>query len=194
VSFSLRFSRDSDDFNSRFNASGDGLNGPPEVRAEPFQERVPAGPDLTATARAARALLCEQSQRGADGRFVASNVDAGGTLAHSEQFWALVEPACRETAGRVRADLGLADGEASEIQIGLIDNYVQARLLRESLWASLVDRGGPVTGKGNSRRVLAEYWKASDRERDRAQLLGLERRSRTVRSIAEAIAAAPEAR
>jgi hypothetical protein len=154
----------------------------PEATA---RERVPAGPDLGACFREARALLRSQPQHGADGRFVAGNTEPAGTLAHSAQLWALVAPACEETAARVRVDLGLDHGSASEIQRGMVDNYVQARLLRESLWASLVDRGGPITAKGNARRVLAAYWQASDRERDRAQLLGLQRQARKVPTLAD---------
>jgi hypothetical protein len=81
-------------------------------------------------------------------------------------------------AATIAVDLGLED--ESVIQRGMVDNYAEARLLREYLWAYLVDRGGPITPKGNCRRALEAYWKASDRERDRAQLLGLSRRSKQV--------------
>src|SRR2546427_4814131 len=98
----------------------------PDVAAEavetPAKERVPAGPDLGACFREARERLRSQPQHGADGRFVAGNTDSGGTLVHSAQLWALVEPACRETASRVCRDLGLDDGSASEIQRGMVDN------------------------------------------------------------------------
>ena len=147
---------------------------------EPLDKRVPAGPDLVEAFRQARARLRAQPQRGDDGRFVPGNSEAAGPLAYSEQIWALVEPARREMAARVCRDLGFDENTASEIQRGIVDNYVEARLLRESLWASLLDRGGPVTAKGNSRRVLDAYWKASDRDRDRAALLGLERRQKKV--------------
>jgi len=163
-----------------------------EAPAEPVNERVPVGPDLAGSFREARALLRSQRQRGDDGRFVAGNTEAAGPMTYSEQLWALVEPACRETAASVRRDLGLDGDDASEIQRGLIENYVEARLLRESLWAQLVDRGGPVTAKGNSRRVLDAYWKASDRERDRAQLLGLARRQKRVEDPIEGVRRAVE--
>jgi hypothetical protein len=151
----------------------------PQAPNSPLAQLAPSGLDTVEVFRDARAQLASQPQRDQAGRFTAGNTEAGGTLTRSEQLWALVEPARRELTASVRESLGL-DADASEVMLGLVENYAEARLLRQSLWASLIDRGGPVTAKGNGRRVLDAYWRASDRERDRAALLGLQRRAKRV--------------
>ena len=113
------------------------------------------------------------------GHFVAGNVEAGTTLARSEAFWTAVGPAKRELLERVRVDAGL-NGEAAETLNGLMDAYAEARLLRSSQFVRLVELGGPITTKGKARALYSTYLAALDREIKLAQIIGIERRSKSV--------------
>jgi hypothetical protein len=113
------------------------------------------------------------------GRFVATNVEAGTTLAHSEGFWAAVADAKRELLDRVRRDAGL-NGDAAETMLGLQEAYVEARLLRSSQFVRLVELGGPITTKGKSRALYGAYLAALDREMKLAQIIGIERKQKHV--------------
>jgi hypothetical protein len=121
------------------------------------------------------------------GRYIRGAIGgAGKTLAGSELLRAALEPLKHEIASRVLTDRGADDG-AAETLVGLTGAYAESRLLREAMWARMLELGGPVTNKGKKRALFDAYLSALDREVKLATLLGLERRQRQL-NIAEAFA------
>ena len=87
----------------------------------------------------------------------------------------------------VETDLGV-DGDTATTLRGLIDAYAEARLFRTAMFLRLIDMGGPLTTKGSARALYRSYLSALDRETKLAQVLGLERRAKRVRTLAEVMA------
>ena len=92
----------------------------------------------------------------------------------------------RELVTTVETDLAASD--AAETKRGLIDGYAEARLLRSAMFARLMDLGGPITSKGRQRALYGAYLNALDREVKLAQVIGLDRRTKPVESLADILA------
>lgn len=168
-------------------AGGPATNGPQPPALEAATDAAVAAPTPTSRVRdALSALAAPPARDPVTKRFIGANVAAGTTLARSAAFWSAVEPAKRELVERVRADLAI-DGSSVETLLGLIDGYVEARLFRTSMFLRLVDLGGPITTKGKARALYRAYLEALDRETKLAQVLGLERRAKTVPSLDEVL-------
>jgi hypothetical protein len=107
--------------------------------------------------------------------------NAGVTFEQSEAFWEAVAPAKREIVARVRSDAG-ADDDAAQTRLGLEEAYAEVHLFRRSMFIRLLEGAhpGPITGKGRTKALYTAYLSALDRETKLAQLLGLERRARSV--------------
>lgn len=170
---------------------GKGAAGRPEAPIARHSE--PAAPDLDGTVGAAVAELTTRSDHGAGGRFTKGNTAAWKTGARSQQLPLALADAKAELNAKVGADLGLdtRDGGAAETLLGTADAYAEARLLRTSLFHTLAQQGGPVTGKGRTRAALTTYLAVLDRELRLATALGFERRARPTNPV-EAVRRAVE--
>jgi hypothetical protein len=155
-------------------------NGTQEPSVQP-----PSTGDTRAEVAAAVRELQQAPDRDPDnGQFVAGN---SANLRHGRRAGedgalrrALAEPA-RALEAAVLGDLAIAkDGAAATTLRGLVGGYVEARLLRESLFARLIEIGGPVTTKGSKRALFDAWLSVLDRERRLALDLGLTRRARDV--------------
>lgn len=169
-----------------------GPNGPVGAAVLPGTETPAADtiatPSTTSAVRDVLAALTAKPTRDpVTQRFIVGTLAAGGTLERSEQFWSAIEPIKRELAGRVRADLAVDDSSV-ETMLGLIDAYAEARLFRTSMFLRLVDQGGPITAKGKARALYTAYLGALDRETKLAQVLGLERKAKPIKSLQEVLA------
>ena len=155
---------------------------PPASRLEPVVAQEPA--------EAASAAVAEIAQRPnqdpATGRWLPGNEAAlrhGLRRRPESALWELLGPAREELAARVRQDV-LPGAEAAATLEGLADGYAEVRLLRESLFARMVQAGGPITAKGRMRPLLAAFLSCLDREQRLAGLLGLERRAKSLPDLA----------
>ena len=125
-------------------------------------------------------LLARREERDSKGRFTHENTAHLGTLEHSMQLWAALEPLKQEMTRRVRRQLAVDTDDAAETLLGVIDGYVEARLLRSSAFVRLSQLGGFMTSKGKARALLGTWASAFDREMRAAERLGLEPRSKDV--------------
>lgn len=137
------------------------------------------GPDVEACVREAIASL-------GLGTDPSMNAGINKPLARSERLWAAVDGTKRELLDQVRRDAGGIEDAPVTLQ-GIQECYCEARLLRTSMFLRLVDVGGPVTAKGKARALYQAWCQAVDRETKLAQVLGLDRKSRVVRSLSDYI-------
>lgn len=161
----------------------------PEAQSSPSRQPRANGHDTARRVSEALEAIQAQPDRGPDGRFVRGNIAAGKSMVRSAALWSSLGVAKRELVASVRVDLA-ADESAAETLSGLIDSYVEARLLRTSLFIRLSEMNGPVTAKGRVRALYAAYLSALDRERRLALDLGLQRRTKPL-SLEQALAQAP---
>lgn len=154
----------------------------------PSREQLSDGQD---TARQVVDALEEIHQRPdrdpETGRFIEGNLAAGRTLARSETLWSALSGAKADLMSKVRADLVADEGAAETLQ-GLVESYVEVRLLRSSLFIRLSETAGPVTGKGRVRSLFTAYLATVDKETRLATTLGLERRARRIPTLEEVMA------
>jgi hypothetical protein len=136
--------------------------------------------------------LAERPERNEKGQFVPNGLASAKTLERSEAWWSAVASAKRDLVADVQTDCAV-DGQTASTMYGLIDSYAEARLLRTAMFMRLTDLGGPVTTKGKARALYRAYLLALDREIKLAQILGLDRRQRTL-TPSEALMQSPEAR
>jgi hypothetical protein len=125
----------------------------------------------------ARSLLRDDK-----GKFITGAFKTGE---HSEAFWIGIEPVKRDLVERVRQQLGVENTDGRETLLGVIDGYVEARLLRQSSFLRMCLQGGPVTNKGKTRGLLAAWGSFFDREMRAAERLGLVKVARRVQTPAE---------
>lgn len=149
------------------------------IRPSPSGDLPPNGAVDGRVSKALADLQQRPDRDPATGRFVKGNTAAGKTLARSEALWSALAGAKHELAEQLHSDLAL-DGNAAATMAGLVDAYVEARLLRHSLFTRMVEMGGPITTKGKARALFSSYLSVLDRERRLALDLGLERRQRPV--------------
>jgi hypothetical protein len=115
-------------------------------------------------------LLARREERDSKGRFIHENTGHLHTLEHSAQLLAALEPLKQEMVMRVRVQLAADTDDAPETLLGVIDGYVEARLLRSSAFVRLSQLGGFMTSKGKARALLGT-WRARWRWRARAHTL-----------------------
>lgn len=132
-----------------------------------------------AAAAAMRTLASRPDRDPTTGQFVPGNTAAGVALHRSQALVELLDAARRELTAQVRADLAI-NGDAAATLEGMVEAYAEARLLRASMFARMVETGGPVTNKGTKRAIFDAFLSALDRERRLALDLGLRRVKREV--------------
>jgi len=125
-------------------------------------------------------VLARRNERDRFGRFTRDNAAHLQTLEHSAQLRAALEPLKRDMVLSVRRQLAADTDTAPETLLGVIDAYVEARLLRSSAFVRLSQLGGFMTSKGKARALLGTWASAFDRELRAAERLGLEHRAKRV--------------
>jgi hypothetical protein len=130
-------------------------------------------------------LVARTNERDHKGRFQRDNTGRLSTLEYSAQLRAALEPLKRDMVERVRVQLAADTDDAPETLLGLIDGYVEARLLRSSAFVRLAQLGGFMTSKGKARALLSTWGAAFDRELRAADKLGLQRRARRTQTPIE---------
>jgi hypothetical protein len=159
-------------------------NAQDEPNVQPNVQPDAPGAELLANGDVAdklRVVLNDLTQRptrnAQTGQFVQGGLKPGTTLAHSEVFWTAVEGIKRDLVVRVLSDLGQ---DAAEVMLGVVDAYVEARLLRQSTFLRLAEQGGPVTGKGKRRALASFYLAVFAAELNAAAKIGFGRKARDV--------------
>jgi len=151
----------------------------------PSREHHTNGRDTDrAVATAVKEIEARPDRDPETGQFLSGNTAAGKTLERSEALWSALSGAKADLMSKVRADL-VADEGAAETLRGLVESYVEVRLLRSSLFIRLSETAGPITSKGRVRSLFTAYLATVDKETRLATTLGLERRSKTLPSLEE---------
>lgn len=113
-------------------------------------------------------------------------VRAGELPSQAEALAALAE-----RQAEIERDLGGADA-LSRVHRDAIRDLLRMELVGEFLFDRLIEHG-PLTGKGRTRAALSAYLGVADRLYRLRQMVGLERRARTLpRTPSEALMATPE--
>lgn len=147
-----------------------------------------SAPDTSEAVAAAVEQLEGRSNRDPDsGRFTRGNRAAWKTGHRSQALEVVLAEAKDDLLAQVRQDLAADESAAATLQ-GTADAYVEASLLRRSLFHRLAREGGAVTGKGRTRAALGVYLSVLDRELRLAQALGFERKARAVPSVGAFVA------
>lgn len=124
------------------------------------------------------------------GQFTKGNtvamVHGGRSEYHLERLQEQAAVALAEQRDEIVSDLGGRD-TLSRIQQDLLDRYLAASCLLGWMEAELVAKG-PLTSKGRRRALHSAYAVQLDRVTKLAGMLGLERRARSVPSLAEHVA------
>jgi hypothetical protein len=140
-------------------------------------------PGLMDSVATVRQMLAARQHRTATGQWAADNVGAGGSLTRSAAFW----EAIGETQARLVSSVTIdaAAGDQGETLRGLIDAYAEVRLMRESLWLTVLEQGGATTTKGRIRASYQAFMTAVATEERLAKTIGLQRREKRIPSAAE---------
>jgi hypothetical protein len=143
--------------------------------------------DVPAAVLAARQQLQGRPERdAASGRFVGGTAAALGPGHHSKQLQEALAPLRDAVCDATLTDLGVSRLVATQTQLMAARDLATLDVISETLWAFLQEHG-PLTAKGKSRAALGRLLAVLDRKANLIKLLGLERRGRQVKSIADVI-------
>lgn len=160
---------------------------------QPPGELETNGFDACAEVANVRSMLAARPARDARGSFTRdnpgrTNVDGDRPAIRSEAFWQAIDAAKHELIACVQNDVH-ADAGAAETLRGLIDAYAEVRLMRESLWLTVAEAGGPTTTKGRIRACYTAFVSAVASEERLAKTIGLSRRQKQAIDLAVALTA-----
>lgn len=152
---------------------------PPRLAWRP-EARCPRPPPRPRPRKLGPLVLIPSSPGGTGGgRFAAGNDERLTTGLQSTHLARAHAPLRQETVAEILRDRGYADSDIPPKAYRLlVENLAGSALILEHIETFLTDSGGPISGKGRTKRALTAYLQVLDRVMRLAAAVGVDRISR----------------
>lgn len=154
------------------------------------RELATVGPSVSAFVADARRGLRQALGRGADGRYVRGNADAGGSLERSVQLQDGLAPLRDAIADTMLSDLGESRADASQALLMTVRDIALLELMEENFLAYEMERAAArgdgvafITAKGKTTASFSKLLTIIDRKAKLIAAIGLERKARDARHL-----------